>query len=253
MFRIAILALLATIVASHVPADAGLIFLSGDVNIGNPLNDTYTSPNQGNSNWFKNILGSGTTVLIQNQYTGPSTSINLAEEAIGNYYNSLTDVTCSTFDGIITPSELVDVDLFISMIPQDHYSNDEVAALSGFLSADGSLLLMGENFINFYESNFYINTLLVNLGSSLKLDTDSLTGNFQQTTNIENNPFNLGVDTITYAYTNTVIGGTPLLRTIDSEGAKTFVAYEVAPEPGSGLLLLAGLACILHWGRDITD
>lgn len=245
MIRAFFTALIISIITSPIAANASTLFLSGDSNIGNALNSTYTTPNEGNKVWFKNILGSGTTARIQNEFNASGNSINLSAEAINEYYNSLAGVTSSPFSGTITNQDLDGVDLFISMVPRNHYTPSETAALTGYLARGGNLFLLGDGQGNFTASNAYINSLLTALNSSMRLGKASLSSSFHTTVNIDADPFNNGVNAFKYAYTNTVSGGTSLLRTIDTDSAQTFVAYEVIPEPATGALLVAGLACSL--------
>lgn len=226
-------------------ANATLI-LSGDSNIGNPINGTSgASIDPGNSTFFGNILGAGSNVLIQDEYYSGSgyTSTN----AINNYYNGLGGVSSSLFSGTVGGADLAGVDLFISILPSNDYLASEISAFSNFLSGGGTLFFMGENAQYFTVENSRINTALTSLGSAMQLGSASIDAGFHQTINIDADPFTAGVNTFTYGYTsNVVTGGTSLLRTAYNN--TTFVAYEGAasvPEPATMLLLgtaLAGMA-----------
>lgn len=248
MFRTTLLAITATLSFSFVSTHAGIIFVGGDSNFGGPLNNTHTTQHEGNRTWFTNILGAGTTAKVQDESGHPS--IELAAIAIDEFYNSLPGVTSSPFAGTITAADLSGVDLFVSILSQDGFAAGETTALADYLANGGNLFLMGENQTHFAPGNARINTLLADLGSSMRLGTASVTSGFQTTFNIDPDPLNAGVESVRYAYTTTVVGGgTSLLRTRDADGAQTFVAYEVIPEPAAGTLFVVGLAGILGRGR----
>ena len=215
------------------------IILSGDINIGNAINGSANAPtNPNNGLWFSNILGSGTTALINGDGTG-SGSIENAVRSINNYYNGLSGVSSSIFDALITDNVLAGVDLLISALPSDDYQASEVSAIQSFLDTGGTLFLIGES--DFFDNqNNRINRLLESLNSELRLGQTGLDGGFTSTTSLDPHPFNNGVANFTYAFSNTVSGGTSLLRAANGQ---TIIATDFAapvPEPAS--LLLMGLA-----------
>jgi hypothetical protein len=205
-------------------ASAGTTILSGDSNLGNGIDGSGGTPiTPGNSRWFNNILGAGTSVKIQIEATAATESA----AAINNYYNSLPGVTSSFFSGTIAPAELAGVNLFISMLPNNDYTAGEISALSGFLNGGGTLLLCGDASQNFSASNGRLNAALAALGSSMRLGTASLDPGINTTTNIVADPLNAGVSSFTYAFTDDIVGGGhPLLRTVNGSGALPFVAMQ---------------------------
>jgi len=230
-------------------ASAGTTILSGDSNLGNGIDGSLGAPiTPGNSRWFNNILGAGTSVKIQNE----ATTVTESATAINNYYNSLPGVTSGFFSGTIVPADLAGLNLFISMLPSNNYTAGEISALSGFLNGGGTLLLCGDSSQNFSASNGFLNAALAALASSMRLGTTSLDPGNNTTTNIVADPLNAGVSSFTYAFTDDIVGGGhPLLRTVTGSGAVPFVSYEIVPEPSAlGLGCFALLAVMFAcWRR----
>jgi len=204
------------------------IFLSGDSDIGNP-----NFINSGdNKTLFSNILQGGTVVKIYSGTNNPSSSPNLVE--INNYYNSLPGVESNLYQPnppLITSSDLEGVDLFISALPSQAYTESEISALTSYLNGCGKVFFIGEIQDGAATENGYINEALMALGSSLQLGEDSIdpAPPAQITDQIEPDPFTQGVTSIAYADTNSVSGGTVLVRTkSDGQMPNTpFIAYEL--------------------------
>lgn len=248
-----LLAVAALILIAAQPSTAGIILLTGDANIGNPINNEGSIPgivvplDSGNATFFGNILGGGTSVLIQN---GAAGAFGSAANAIDTYYDGLAGVT-STLDNtepFLTDALLGGGDLFISLLPRDSYSASEISALSNFLNASGSVLFIGDNQI-FSGFNARINAALSDLGSSMSLGGSSFGNGFIQTTNIHADPFTAGVNTFTYSSATEVSGGTSLIGYPNS--SRSFVAYETSvqavPEPTS--LAIFGIGVLGTVGR----
>ena len=147
----------------------------------------------------------------------------------------------------INDTLLAGVDLYIGMVPNDNYITSEIDALSDFLSSGGSLFLLGDH-AGWSDENSRINALLGALGSGMSIVNAQLDPGIFNTTNIDIDALNVGVNSFYEGSVSTVSGGTSLIRTTNNT---TFIAYETVsavPVPaamwlfGSGLLGLAGMA-----------
>lgn len=221
------LASLVSCAAALVSQAHATIVVSGDYNISVDLS-TYTE----NAQLFTNILGDGTSVLVD----GSASYRGLTH----NYYNGLAGVTSKL--GGLSASSLVGVDLFVSVIPTAAYSASQVSALRGFLDNGGTAFLIGENH-NFAGPNGYLNALLSGLGSSLSIAPNSTFDNgYHTTADIVSSGLTSGVDSIRYAAPSVVSGGTALVR---GSNQQVFIAVDEydegpsgVPDNGSSLLLL---------------
>jgi hypothetical protein len=227
---------------------AGTIFLSGDSNIGNAIDGSWGVPiNPNNGTWFSNILGAGTSVKIQSGFLVDSIGASIT--SIDSYYNSLSNVTSSIVPATtsIDDTLLTDIDLYISVLPSDDFTSAELNSFSNFLSSGGSIFFLGE-YDGYANWNARINSALVDLGSNMSIVNDLVDIGVNITTNIELDPYNLGVTDFTYGSISTTSGGIPLIRSLD---ATTFIAYEnisAVPLPAAAWLFLSGLACMVGVG-----
>lgn len=236
--------------------DAGILVLSGDSNITNPLDGSGGAGgiDPGNGVFFTNVLGGGTSVSMH----GDLTVNNDGFDALNDHYNSLGGVTSTVFNGAITAGQLAGSDLFISFLPNDAFTGAELTAMGDFYNGGGSIMFFGEH-EGFSDENDRINAALGALGSSMSIISNTFfdsgyhtatTGNGQ----IEADPLTAGVTTFTYAAPSEamVAGGTTLFTGTAPE-FDPFVAYEsnnggpVIPEPGTLIIWTVfagtGLVC----------
>ena len=232
------------LVAASASASAGIIVVSGDENITDALVGKGVSFDPGDQQFFSNLLGGGTHVLVQGTDT---IGIDTPVANTNTYYSSLAGVTSAIQSGPITAASLAGIDLFVSAIPANAFTAGEVSALSSFSAAGGTIFLMGDalNFAPTPDAN--LNALLTGLGSALQIVPDNLDSGFRQATGsqIATEPLTAGVTTFTYAFVSRVSGGTPLFYTSGgpANGGAPFIETSAVPEPSS--LLLTGTAGLM--------
>jgi len=176
-------------------ASAGLIVVSGDENICNGLDGSGGFPVfPGNQTFFKNILGSGHSVLVQGTDPG---GVDTPVAITNAFYNSVPGVTSSILAGPVTAAALAGKDLFVSALPAVAFTPSEVAALSAFSAAGGTLFLMGDwsGFGPGLTADGIINSLLTALGSPLHIipAADDLLLHIATGAQIAVNPLTAGV------------------------------------------------------------
>jgi hypothetical protein len=143
-----------TLCFAAAPVSAGIIVVSGDSNIGNPISGftdggfegpTSVPVNPNNATWLTNILQDGTAVKIQDDYSvyGEEEQDLASTKAIHDHYNSLDGVTSS----VVTPGQtiansvLAGMNLNIKILPVHDFTVAELNSLFSFLSDEGTLLL----------------------------------------------------------------------------------------------------------------
>jgi hypothetical protein len=232
-------AIVLALLAVQGTAHAGLIVVAGDTTPVFSLTDTTPNPAAaGNQQFFSNVLGSGTSVLVQGASANP-----FAGAEINEFYNTLTGVTSTLLDAgaTLTATDLAGRDLFLAAEP-DAFTAGEIAAIGAFVGSGGSLYLMGDGVLLSLSAN--INALLAGIGSSLSLGSTEFDLGDQTATGAEipANALTSGVLSFDYGSTVLVSGGTPLFLTNDLQ---PFVAVEGAPgtvpEPATVLLFSAAL------------
>ncbi len=225
-------------------ASAGVMFISGDINIAHPIDGSQNATvTPGNTKLFENILGTSRNVLISDESLRRPGAL-AAVNAINTLYDNMPGITSSidTSQPLVNDTLLTGVDLFIAFLPSNGFQQSEVDALRTFLQLDGTVFIIADiGGALAVERNIQTNDALERLGSSLRLDNVPLDSGFTLTTNIDADPFTDGISSIQYAYVTSISGGTSLIRT---GGGATFVAYEritaaTVPEPAS----LATWAC----------
>ncbi len=224
-------------------AEAGFVIASGDSNITSALTAGNGPPvDPGNQRFFRNVLGSGTRVLIA------ANSIGFATTPANNFYNSLSGVTSSIDTNLVTAADLVGVNVFLSIARSNAYSNAEIAALSAFSAAGGTILVTAE-FGAFTTEIVVANGLLAGLGTGQVIVPGQFgTGSFETASGsqIAANPLNTGVTSFTFAATSQVTGGTTLFTTQGPNGVAFVTVANLGPAavatPAPASLAVLGLA-----------
>jgi hypothetical protein len=232
---------LATLVAWALQAQvaaAGVLVVSADSNITNAL--ANGGPN-GNKTFFSNLLGAGTTVVMQQ-----STALNdFVAPFIQPYYASLGASTIVLGQATtLTAATLAGANLYIGLAPTtaDPWTAAEIAAMAGFLDGGGSVLLLADSGLT-PQMVATVDAALAALGSGMSVIGDILEGGFHNG-QVVADPLTAGVSAIQFALSGRVSGGTPLFLTA---GGQTFVAYEswetaaAVIEPGTLAILAFGL------------
>jgi hypothetical protein len=232
------------VLGGPAPSEAGTILLSGDITPTFSL--TNTIPNAaaaGNQQFFTNILGSGTDVVVLDNSNNAFASSETDE-----FYDGLSGVTSTLVSGELTAGNLAGVDLLLIPAPDGTFSASEVMAISGLVNAGGSLFLMGDSSVIPFGPavNAIINDLLADLGAGFSLDNTALDGGPQVASGaqIVPSPFTAGVSELNYGAASSLTGGNPLFLATTGE---PFVAF--VPEPSTGLLFGGGLLGLAARGR----
>jgi len=225
--------------------NAGTIVLSGDANIGNPIDGSGgATVIAGNTTFYWNLLGSGTKVVIE----GPTASVYTsdeyaAESAIVTLFTGLGDTVVQVAAGSVTAATLAGANLFISDLNDTAFPTAETSALSTFLSGGGTALFEGEFSPYDAGADALINAALTALGSTMSLVGNLVDCGLQTATGaqIRSTPLDAGISSFGYACVSTITGGTAVFNTI---GGQTFIAEQTTatstPEPSTVLLTLGG-------------
>jgi hypothetical protein len=223
-------------------ANAGVIVAAGDDTPGFSLTDTFpNSATAGNQQFFSNVLGSGTSVLVQ---AAPSNSFPGSE--INEFYNTLPGVTSTLLAAgdTVTAADLAGKNLFLAPLP-DAFTTAEIAAIGAFVGSGGSLYVTGDGTLPSLSAD--INALLAGIGSSLSLGSTDFDDGPQTASGPEivANALTSGVLSFNYGATVLVSGGSPVFLT---NNLQPFVAVEGAtatvPEPATVLFFSAALVAL---------
>lgn len=226
------------------PASAAII-VSGDANIGNGIDNSVGAPTNANGQFFQQILGTGTNVVV----LGPSSSISgsgafsfgASATAINTFYDNLAGVTSTLVNdsGAVTAGLLSGVNLLVAVIP-DAFSAAEISVLANFMNSGGSVFFLGDN-SNFAATNTAINSALSALGSSLSIQNDIMNPAWTYAFSA-GDTFAAGIPSFVYNAASRVAGGSAAFRTAAGD---VFVAVDRpldTPLPGAVWLFLAGIA-----------
>jgi len=234
-----------------IAANAGTIVVSGDTNIGNGIDgDSGSAVVAGNSTFFRNLLGSGTSVLIETTPNGDSSEIG-SQAAIIAFYTGLSGVTVTT-TATATAANLTGKSLYISLEHDAAYSGTEISAISAYLAGGGTALFTGEWGGFDAAGDAFLNAALTALGSPMQLDaaSDDLGFHTASGGQIVPGALTAGVTGFSYAATSGVTGGNPVFLTTGGPAfIETSSALTAVPEP-STLLLVGGAGFALAaWRR----
>jgi len=217
------------------PLLAGSLVVAGDITSAFSLTNAppgIAEPHVGQ--FYTNLLGSGTQVAVLN--TG---SFDASGE-INEFYNSLSGVTSTVYNGPITPGQLAGVDLLMAPFLKATFSAAEVDEINNVRQSGGTLFVSGEaDGVNGGEfANADVNALLAQLGSGMSIVNALLDigGQIASGAQIATHPLTTDVTSFNYGATSIVTGGTPLFFT---KSGSAFIAVDV-PEPTSAVMLVAG-------------
>ncbi len=161
-----VFAFVLAVLSSGPAAEAGIVVASGDFTPVFSLTDDFPNPaNLGNQQFFSNVLGAGTEVLVL------ASGLNsFAGAEVNAYYNSLPGVTSTLLSSLstVTAADLAGKHLFVAPGP-DAFTAAEIAAIAAFLVVDGSMFVLGDGTLPFLSAG--INDLLSGVGSGLSLGT----------------------------------------------------------------------------------
>lgn len=222
---------------SVTPALAGVVVASGDTNIIDPLTGraVFSTIDTGNQRLFTNLLDTGTRVLIA------TSSIPGTTSDLSTFYNALPGKTASVRTGDVRAIDLIGIDLFISPAHDTAYSTTELATISAFSAAGGTVLVTGDWATAYSPYNAIANTLLDAVGGGLRI-VDANDSGLPRTatgTAITAHPLTSGVTTLSYNYTSRVTGGTTVVT-----NTAGFPFVTVVPEPAVSTLATGVLFCV---------
>lgn len=212
------LALAALLTSAFSTANAGVIMVSGDTNIG------------ANGQFFSNVFG-GQDVLSLNTGTSAWNTSNFTG-TVDNYTASFSTATN------LTSSISAGIDWLIAATDR-LYSNTQLSFISEFLNNGGNVFVAGEGSLYTEERNA-ANQLLDYLGSSI----DVLSSNFSGSSSaLISNSYTAGAPSFSYAYSAALAGGTGLYGASNSRYNVAIENYSVGvPEPSVLALLGLGIA-----------
>lgn len=232
-------------------AQPGNIFLSGDSSILYAILPGGFGPfPNDNDTFFRNVLEDGDEIRISfGSLPEPG------DDLVNDYYNSLAGVNSETIDDDISSQSLLGVDLLFVALPSQSLTTQEIASLSDYLADGGNLFFVGEHGNFDISANNRINDALLNLGSSLRIESTFDDSGERVATRasgqIIENQFTTGVDSFVYGgqAISAVNGGQTLF--LQSDGQTPFLSVQQIPSPATAALF--GVVCVINSRRRRTD
>lgn len=251
-------------VGALLPASAqaaGKVVVGGDITNTFNLGPIDFNGLAGNRAFYENLRGGANRVAIN--------SASFSTFATGNlrgFYQFQMNADVAFLDSF-TKDSLSGVGLLALVMPNGTFASDQIAAIGGFVREGGRLLLLGEASAtngtfpvvgepDGLRTNRWLNELLAGIGSSIRLDNNTVggAGNLV-TTDVRSDPLTAGIDQFGYGYVSSVSGGTALFGAprspfLESPGENwVFFAAEslgasAVPEPAGWALMICGFGLV---------
>jgi len=217
------------------------IIVSGDVSIVSPLDPNFRFFNFGNQEFFIDVLNGSSQVAIVDQ-----SGNNPFAAGINTFYSTQSGITASRIS-IVTDASIDNAGMLVVALPDNAFSNDELAVMNSYIDNGGSIFFLGDAF-KYTLNNAIINQALLGIGSTLSIAPYSgldIGVKIASGAQIANSSYTEDVKSFTYGYVSGVNGGTPLFST---KNGTSFISYEQlqsVPEPSTALLFLMSIPGLL--------
>jgi hypothetical protein len=238
-----------------VSGQAGTFVIGDTTQLFSLTNAFPTNALPDNQLFYRNLLGSGTSVGV---YSFASSVGGTGDDEALAFYDGLTGVTATSVAGTITGAAIGGFDLFLIAALDRSPSQTEADALKAFSDAGNTLILGADPAQSLADTVPRMNSLLSKLGSSLSLSTTLSDIGSQTATGsaIEATSVTAGLTSIAYGAASEISGGgTPLLRL---KNGNPFAVYDgpaadisqapttaAIPLPAAGWMMLSALGALM--------